>query len=457
MRKKIFLTTFLTTLFVLLFSLAMSAMILFRFFEERSEDELKQEASAIASGTDEYGIDYLTRLKSERRITLIDTDGTVLYDNEADPLEMENHKNRTEVKEAFASGSGTSIRYSSTMTEETIYYALRLDDGQVLRIAATQDSIYAWLIKLLVPAGAIFVIAVCASLIISSRLSRSILTPINNLNLDDPEKNNTYEELHPLLERIATQNKTIRSQEREESEKREKFRREFTANVSHELKTPLTSISGFAELMKQGGMDEETVIDFSTTIYDESQRLITLVNDIIRLSSLEDRDIQYEWENVGLLGLSKDVASRLQPAADRRRVKLLVIGGEQNVYGIWDLIYEMVYNVCDNAVKYNKENGAVTITVGGDEKTASVSVEDTGIGIPKEDIDRIFERFYRVDKSHSKAVGGTGLGLSIVKHGAIIHHAHIHVHSTLGQGTEIILEFPKKQDESRFDAPANKK
>ena len=225
-------------------------MILFRFFEERSEDELKQEASAIASGTDEYGIDYLTRLKSERRITLIDTDGTVLYDNEADPLEMENHKNRTEVKEAFASGSGTSIRYSSTMTEETIYYALRLDDGQVLRIAATQDSIYAWLIKLLVPAGAIFVIAVCASLIISSRLSRSILTPINNLNLDDPEKNNTYEELHPLLERIATQNKTIRSQEREESEKREKFRREFTANVSHELKTPLTSISGFAELMK---------------------------------------------------------------------------------------------------------------------------------------------------------------------------------------------------------------
>jgi len=436
----------------------MSAMILFRFFEERSEDELKQESEAIASGTDEYGIGYLTRLKSERRITLIDTDGTVLYDNEADPAEMENHKDRTEVKEAFSNGSGTSIRYSNTMTEETIYYALKLKDGQVLRIAATQDSIYAWLIKLLIPAGCIFGIAVCGSLIISSKLSRSILTPINNLNLDDPENNDTYEELHPLLERISTQNKMIRSQEREESEKREKFRREFTANVSHELKTPLTSISGFAELMKQGGMDEETVIDFSTTIYDESQRLITLVNDIIRLSSLEDRDIQYEWENVNLLGLSRDVASRLQSAADRKRVKILVIGREQNVYGIWDLIYEMVYNVCDNAVKYNKENGAVTITVGGDEKTASVSVEDTGIGIPKEDIDRIFERFYRVDKSHSKAVGGTGLGLSIVKHGAIIHHAHIHVHSTLGQGTEIILEFPKKQDESRFDAsPADEK
>ena len=378
----------------------MSAMILFRFFEERSEDELKQESEAIASGTDEYGIGYLTRLKSERRITLIDTDGTVLYDNEADPAEMENHKDRTEVKEAFSNGSGTSIRYSNTMTEETIYYALKLKDGQVLRIAATQDSIYAWLIKLLIPAGCIFGIAVCGSLIISSKLSRSILTPINNLNLDDPENNDTYEELHPLLERISTQNKMIRSQEREESEKREKFRREFTANVSH-----------------------------------------------------EDRDIQYEWENVNLLGLSRDVASRLQSAADRKRVKILVIGREQNVYGIWDLIYEMVYNVCDNAVKYNKENGAVTITVGGDEKTASVSVEDTGIGIPKEDIDRIFERFYRVDKSHSKAVGGTGLGLSIVKHGAIIHHAHIHVHSTLGQGTEIVLEFPKKQDESRFSTP----
>ena len=366
---------------------------------------------------------------------------------------MENHKDRTEVKEAFSNGSGTSIRYSNTMTEETIYYALKLKDGQVLRIAATQDSIYAWLIKLLLPAGCIFGIAVCGSLIISSTLSRGTPTPINNLNLDDPENNDTYEELHPLLERISTQNKMIRSQEREESEKREKFRREFTANVSHELKTPLTSISGFAELMKQGGMDEETVIDFSTTIYDESQRLITLVNDIIRLSSLEDRDIQYEWENVNLLGLSRYVASRLQSAADRKRVKILVIGREQNVYGIWDLIYEMVYNVCDNAVKYNKENGAVTITVGGDEKTASVSVEDTGIGIPKEDIDRIFERFYRVDKSHSKAVGGTGLGLSIVKHGAIIHHAHIHVHSTLGQGTEIVLEFPKKQDESRFSTP----
>ncbi len=227
-----------------------------------------------SGGTDEYGIGYLTRLKSERRITLIDTDGTVLYDNEADAEEMENHKDRTEVKEAFSSGSGTSIRYSDTMTEETIYYALRLQDGQVLRIAATQDSIYAWLIKLLLPAGATFAIAVGASLIISSKLSRSILNPINNLNLDDPENNNnTYEELHPLLERIATQSKMIRSQEREESEKREKFRREFTANVSHELKTPLTSISGFAELMKQGGMDEETVIDFSTTIYDYPSEL----------------------------------------------------------------------------------------------------------------------------------------------------------------------------------------
>ena len=329
----------------------MSAMILFRFFEERSEDELKQESEAIASGTDEYGIGYLTRLKSERRITLIDTDGTVLYDNEADPAEMENHKDRTEVKEAFSNGSGTSIRYSNTMTEETIYYALKLKDGQVLRIAATQDSIYAWLIKLLIPAGCIFGIAVCGSLIISSKLSRSILTPINNLNLDDPENNDTYEELHPLLERISTQNKMIRSQEREESEKREKFRREFTANVSHELKTPLTSISGFAELMKQGGMDEETVIDFSTTIYDESQRLITLVNDIIRLSSLEDRDIQYEWENVNLLGLSRDVASRLQSAADRKRVKILVIGREQNVYGIWDLIYEMVATTRSSTIR----------------------------------------------------------------------------------------------------------
>ena len=538
----------------MIFALTMgvTAALLFSFLESRTLDELREEANILSYGIEAQGQEYLDRINTDRRVTLIRRDGTVLYDNEADPSTMENHSNREEVEEAVKSGSGHSIRKSETMTRETIYFAQKLDDGTILRVAVTQDSIWAILAKLIRPAVILFMATVLLSLFLSNMVTKNILSPLNRLDLDHLDNNDVvYDELAPLLNRLQTQQETIRKQlnsakqrqeefnlitenmsegflvidkntdilswnpsalrllgmtdepsgsvlrlnrtrdfretifkvlsgkkeeltlQREnrtyklianpayddnqeevigavfvildetESIKRENFRREFTANVSHELKTPLTSISGFAELMMGGGMPEETVMDFSKSIYDEASRLISLVNDIINLSSLDDENMEFDWEMIDLYQIASEEIGHVQAAADKKDVKIRLSGVHGNITGVRRIVSEMIYNLCDNAVKYNREHGSIEVKIATTTNHVIVSVQDTGIGIPEADQSRIFERFYRVDKSHSKAVGGTGLGLSIVKHGAQLHNAQIKVSSKLDKGTTITLRFRK--------------
>lgn len=439
--NEIFKYTFLVSLIIVLISMGMTVVYLFRFFENETLDNLQEEASILSAGVETNGIGYLNHVDSTSRITLIDADGTVLFDNEADVDKMENHSDRSEIEEAVQSGSGQSIRRSATLTRETIYYAKKLPDGSVIRVAQNLSSVWMLLRRLLQPAIIIFMVTIMLSLFLSMKVSKKILGPLNHLDLDEPENNQTYEELSPLLERISRQQTLIREREHSESVRRETFRRDFTANVSHELKTPLTSISGFAEIMKDGGVPEDTVRDFSKSIYEEASRLISLVNDIIKLSRLDDEKMEYEWEIIDAYALSGEILNRLKPEADKKNVRLILDGDHGKIRGVRQVVTEMIFNLCDNAIKYNKPGGKVQVRIATTPNHVSVCVEDNGIGIPAKDLKHVFERFYRVDKSHSKAVGGTGLGLSIVKHGAGLHHAAIQANSRPGKGTSITLRF----------------
>jgi two-component system phosphate regulon sensor histidine kinase PhoR len=548
--KKIFRSSCLVAILVLLSSFVLIMGVLFGVFEDRLENELESEINYISQAVRNEGEKYFDGMDmGGKRVTLIAPDGEVIFDTAADAEDMDNHADREEVKQALETGSGKSSRYSGTLTEKTVYYAVRLSDGNILRISATQYSVLYILLGMLQPVIIVFLIAVILSAVLSARVSSSIVKPINDLDLDDPEQNETYEEIAPLLFKIAKQKDQINAQLREAGQKREEFRlitenmsegflvidihtnlltynqaalklleidsvnsgsvlklnrtrdfrrvvnealggsriespmaqngrhynlianpvredgrvigavivildvteivkretlrREFTANVSHELKTPLTSISGFAELMKDGGMPEETVKDFSKSIYDEAQRLISLVSDIIRLSELDENSVRLETETVDLYDLSKEMLARLKNDADKRNITLNLIGQKTEINGVRRILAEIVGNLCDNAVKYNKDGGSVDVIISESEHHVSLSVRDTGIGIPQAHQDRVFERFYRVDKSHSKAVGGTGLGLSIVKHGAACHNAAISLHSTEGVGTTVTVTFNK--------------
>lgn len=547
MTGKIFKSTFLTSVLVLIISLVLTMGILFGFFEGQLKKELRSEADYIeyAVTNDEEGF-FKNFSSGEKRITLIGADGTVLEDTSANPAEMDNHADREEVKDALEKGSGTSVRYSKTLTEKTVYYACRMENGNVLRISTTQYTVMTVVLGLLQPLIYVLVLALILSFALSSRVSKSVIKPINEIDLDHPENSDAYEELTPLLHRILNQQKTIKKQLNEakkhrdefklitenmsegflitdrdgrllscngaalklldadendgtvlslnrtgdfrktvhsalsgeraentmthgentynlianpvfegdktigaviviidvtESRRRELIRREFTANVSHELKTPLTSISGFAELLSAGGVPEDTVTDFAKTIYTEAQRLISLVSDIIKISELDEKSVCYEKENVNITELSRDVARRLKMSADKKNVKIGISGEDISVYGVRKILDEMIFNLCDNAVKYNKEGGTVEIRVTKEDGKTVLSVRDTGIGIAPSQQSRVFERFYRVDKSRSKAEGGTGLGLSIVKHGAMYHGAEIKLTSTPGEGTEVTVIF----------------
>lgn len=557
MNKKIFRSSLLTVFLVLIATIALIMGILFQFFEKQIQTELTNEARFLAQAVENEGTGYFDGFDSKsnkaalnNRITLVDKDGTVLYDSEADAATLDNHAEREEIRAAMEDGKGISIRYSKTLTEKTVNYAQRLLDGTVLRVSTEQYTVITILMGMLQPVLFIMLVALILTLVLSSRVSKAIIEPINRLDLDVPENNDTYEELTPLLRKIADQKRTIEEQltdahkkqkefnlitenmsegflvidqdanlltynssalmllnmepptdrsvllfcrakefrdvisdvlsgkraenimvrdersyslianpvfENEivigavvvilditEREKRDTLRREFTANVSHELKTPLTSISGFAELMKEGDVSEENVIDFSESIYDEAQRLITLVNDIIKISELDGQSIAFENELVDLYELSNEVISRLENEAGKKNITFHLIGGSAEIMGVRKILDEMLYNLCDNAVKYNKEDGTVDIVVNQTGEGVNVIVRDTGIGIPVAHQSRVFERFYRVDKSHSKKVGGTGLGLAIVKHGAMYHHAKISMESAVDVGTTITLTFSKK-------------
>ena len=553
MAKKIFRSTMAVGLWVLLLSAALFLGMLYQYFTDRFTQELESETWLVARGVESMGLDYLDGLRTDNRITWVAQDGTVLYDNEADAASMENHADREEIQEALFGIQGTARRESATLSQLTIYVAHRLDDGSVIRLAGSQSTVVHLLMAMAPPIVLILIVTLIFAAALSSRLTKRLVRPILELDLERPEDSEVYDELSPLLTRIRRQNDTIRAQmdqlrqqkqeftaltenmsegfllldakgrvlsyntgvlrllgaaapaeeasvltldrsdvfqqlveqvldgrrsqvrmERAgrilqllgdpvlrdgetagavlvlldvtEREQAEQMRREFTANVSHELKTPLTSISGMAEIMKDGLVKQEDVRGFAADIYQESQRLIRLVEDILHLSRLDEGGGGLERQEIDLLDLARTVEDRLQSTAKQHQVELELTGDHAAVQGLPSVVEEMVYNLCDNAIKYNRPGGKASVRVEDGADAVTVTVSDTGIGIPPEDRERVFERFYRVDKSHSKAIGGTGLGLSIVKHGAALHNARVELDSAPGKGTTVRLRFPKEQN-----------
>lgn len=555
MTKKIFKSIMFVCALVLAVGLAAVMGILYSNFDGQMRKELSKEAAYLAYGVEQQGLNYLKNIKDKSaRITYIDQDGTVLFDNEADVSEMKNHSDRTEFQKAEKYGAGESSRYSDTLSEKTIYYALRLKDGTVLRVSGTQDSVLALVENLIFPLCGLLCLMLILSGIMASAISKRIVKPINELDLESPEENRIYEELSPLLSKIYRQNREIQNQlelakqqqeefalitenmqeglividkytmilsanssawnlfhmdrgcqgesvyclDREEefrhaieqvlsgehtelvlklngsdiqlianpvirdkktegavvllvnvTEKleRESLRREFSANVSHELKTPLTSISGFAEIMQGGLVKNEDIPKFAGRIYKESQRLLQLVEDVIQISQLDEEKTSYVWEPVDVYQVCKNAFESLKEKAKRLNVHLYICGERMKMEAVRTLLEEAIYNVCDNAIKYNRNDGSVSVFLTQTAQEIQIVVKDTGVGIPKEDQDRVFERFYRVDKSHSKEIGGTGLGLSIVKHAVGALKGSVILRSEEGNGTEICMKFPKVHKE----------
>ncbi|HJC74811.1 MAG TPA: two-component sensor histidine kinase [Candidatus Mediterraneibacter faecavium] len=438
MRKKIQRSMVMVLFITLLLSYAILTVIMYNRNLALLESEVRQEARYIRTAVNISGSEYLEEMNGvdwTTRVTQIDRDGNVLYDTRRDESTLENHSGRKEIKEAFASGEGEEIRVSDTVGQEMYYYALRLDDGTVLRVSKSMDGLVGTALDIFPIMAALAALMLVIAYFLAKWQTRRLVRPIYELDLEHPLENETYEELTPFLEAMDKQNK--------EKEAVSNMRKEFSANVSHELKTPLTSISGYAEIMKNGMVRPQDIPLFSERIYKEARRLITLVEDIIKLSKLDEESVELEKQDVDLYELTREIISRLSPQASQKNIRMEVTGEPVNYFGIRQILDEMIYNVCENAVKYNNENGRVSVWVGNTLDGPKITVSDTGIGIPKEHHERIFERFYRVDKSHSKERGGTGLGLSIVKHGALLHGAKVMVDSTPGRGTRIEMQFPK--------------
>ena len=544
MTKKIFRSIVLVAAVVLLASLVVIVACMYRYSADAQERQIRDDLSLAVAGVSADGVEYLQKVAPSRfRLTWVAADGTVLYDTKADAGQLPSHADRSEIREALENGTGESTRYSATLLEKTLYYARRLDDGTVLRISVSRATVWVLVVGMLQPIVILLLIVLVLSAVLAKRLSKHIVEPLNELDLEHPLDNDSYEELAPLLGRISRQREQIDRQLRElqrktdefsqitrsmqeglvlldnhwtvlsinpaaqrlfgadagcvgedfltvershemsaaieaamqnghsefrlrkngriyqldltridsggevagavlltfditERENAEQNRREFTANVSHELKTPLQGIIGSAELLENGMVRPEDTARFVGHIRSEAQRLVTLIDDIIRLSQLDEGD-EMPTETVDLREIAQEAAEDLRGAAEKKHVSLSLEGEAAPVTGVRRLLYEIVYNLCDNAVKYNVDGGSVSIRVEQDGQTASVTVADTGTGIAPEHQGRIFERFYRVDKSHSKASGGTGLGLSIVKHAVQYHHGSIELQSAPGKGTTV--------------------
>ena len=544
MTSKIFRSTVFVAVVVLLCSLGIVMGVLYSHFTQVQVQQLKNELSLAVTGTEQYGNAFLENVEANRfRITWIDTDGTVLFDTQADQTIMENHADREEIREAFETGTGSAVRTSATLTEQTFYEAQQLKDGTVLRVSTNQESAWALMIGMLWPVILIAALAIGLSALLARRMAKKIVEPLNKLDLEQPLKNDIYEEISPLLHRIHRQHWQIAEQMEKLRHKADEFqqitshmqeglvlldgegtilsinpsamqlfeteadcigksfllidrdramrnavndaldkgrgyarlrrngrdyqfdlsriqsdgsiigvvvlafditerlnseqmRREFSANVSHELKTPLQGIIGSAELLESGLAKQEDAPRFVGHIKKEASRLVSLIEDIIRLSQL-DEGVTLPAEEVDLLALAEEVKAILEKSATEKNVSISISGEGFTVQGVRRMLQETLYNLCDNAIKYNIPGGRVEIRV----ENKKLTVSDTGIGIPAEHKDRIFERFYRVDKSHSKASGGTGLGLSIVKHAAAYHKAAITLESTPGKGTTISIQF----------------
>lgn len=398
--------------------------------------DMAQEAAYIKRTVELFGTEYLHQMDlvdRRTRVTLIDAEGKVQYDSLKNKVK-ENHAKRREVEEARKKGEGTDVRRSRSLNREMMYYAVLLDDGNVLRVAKNMDTVLETSMKILPAMVCVGILMFMASAGLAGWQVKKLIRPINHMDLEHPMENEMYEELGPLLESLHRRN--------QEKEAADKIRREFSANVSHELKTPLTSISGYAELMERGMVREEDIERFSGRIHYEAKRLITLIHDMMKLSHLEEGESEMEKEAVNLREVAKEVGERLKPLADKREIQLEILGETAVFKGIRMVLEEMLFNLCENAIKYNRDKGKVTVLTGKVEGGVFFQVKDTGIGIRKEDQERVFERFYRVDKSRSKESGGTGLGLSIVKHGAMVHGGKISLQSREGKGTRIRITFP---------------
>lgn len=436
MRARIQKSMVLVLTITLLISYAVMTIVVYSQNLGLLKSEVRQEARYIRTAINISGPAYLEQMDdvdTGTRVTRIDTAGTVLYDSRRDEAALDNHGSRSEVLQALKQGAGEDIRMSGTVGKEMYYYAILLEDGTVLRVSKTMDNLVSTALNVLpvmciLAAGVLFL----AWLMAKWQTAR-LIKPINELDLEHPLDNEIYPELSPLLQAMDEQNKA--------KDAVANMRKEFSANVSHELKTPLTSISGYAEIMKNGMVRPQDIPNFSERIYKEARRLITLVEDIIKLSRLDEESVELEKEDVDLYALSREVVSRLSLQAGAKNVQIMIEGESVTYHGIRQILDEMIYNVCENAVKYNVSCGQVSVWAGNTLEGPKVSVSDTGIGIPKEHQERIFERFYRVDKSHSKERGGTGLGLSIVKHGALLHGARVTVDSEPGKGTRIEIKF----------------
>lgn len=551
MTKKIFRSICSVAVCITFAVLAIITGVLYNYFSDIQEQRLDSQAQFIAQAVELNGKDYLSKVSDKTvRMTWVANDGTVLFDNEANSDKMENHLEREEIKQAMMTGTGTSKRYSKTLMQQQYYSAVRLTDGSVMRLSVKELSWWALILAMIQPIIIVFLVAVLVSFLFAYRLSKKIVEPLNQIDLDAPDNTKVYEELAPLLEKIEIQQKQIKNQQLElekkrnefeaatenmsegiillnsngviisinktaskllgissycvgkdlllfssgveiqellrkaengkhseiildidevsyhfsatpifsgekvtgvaliifdftEMEKAEEIRREFTANVSHELRTPLQTIAGSAELLSNGMVAEKDIPQFSQKIYKEAKRLITLVGDIIKLSHLDEENSSIISEKVDLYSVAETTVENLKSVAEKANVSLSLKGEPSIVTGKSQLLSSIMFNLCDNAIKYNKQGGSVEVEVKNFIDCVKLSVSDTGIGIPLDQQSRIFERFYRVDKSRSKDVGGTGLGLSIVKHAAKLHNAEIEVRSTLGEGTTIILTFPK--------------
>ncbi len=421
---------------VLIISYLVMVVFVYRQDLRLMKYEVKQEAKYIQEAVNIAGPQYLERIDNvdkNTRITKIDKDGKVLYDSQG-RKDLENHKTRKEVVEALKNGYGEDVRRSETIGKNMYYYALILNDKSVIRVSKTMYNMVAIAIDFLPFMLGIFLIMLLLSWMIARWQTRRIIGPINDIDLENPLENITYRELEPLLVAMDLNNK--------QKDMVSNMRKEFSANVSHELKTPLTSISGYAEIMKNGIVKEKDITNFADRIHKEASRLIKLVNDIINISRLDEGYVDIEKEDVDLFEMSREISSRLAKQANDKGIKVALEGERVICHGIRQILDDMVYNLVENAIKYNKENGKVTIWVGSTLDGVKIRVTDTGIGIADEETDRIFERFYRVDKSHSKEIGGTGLGLSIVKHGAMVHGASLSVDSKLGEGSVFEIRFP---------------
>ncbi|MBC5780329.1 sensor histidine kinase [Blautia difficilis] len=443
MKQKIFSHTSLLIILSVILTFLAAGTVMYNRYDIYMKQGIRDEAAYIKTGLEEDGDVFLSDRIGDvtsSRITLLGKDGQVLFDSIENPEEMENHSNRPEFIEAEKQGSGEMVRYSDTLSKQTFYYAVKLKDDQVLRVARTTDSLLLTMLTSFLLLGGLVCVILVIELFLVQKQTRKLIEPINRIDLEHPLEYVCYEELRPLLFRLDQQNRQIQKQ-LEDLKSAESARKEFTANVSHELKTPLMSISGYAELMMNGMVPQDKMQDFSGRIYHESERLSNLVADIIQLSRLDEKNGETMFEPVDLGELGEDVINNLQNRAAKKKIRLEYTGDSAQIQGVRHVLYEMFYNLTDNAIRYTPESGEVKVFVGKLNGKPYFRVEDNGIGIPENEQQRIFERFYRVDKSHSRETGGTGLGLSIVKHGAALHHAKILLDSEPGRGTKMEILF----------------